>query len=214
MRADPRNNNGDENHPRRRAPPALHARVGDGGGAVGRAEGEARADGRRLDGEAGAHTSTAHADHHHSKGTPSRPIPLQAGVGGVAGFVGGYLVKYSQALHAHCTFAACSLHGSHSAHGRCALTSALTQRTPRTQRLTSLSVMLLLISHRMSCSMRASSAASLPVANPNPKPKPKPIDLRLGLSLGLCLSLTPTPTLTLTLSLTRWRVCAGLLGHG
>ena len=192
-----------EFRPRRRAPPALHAWVGEGGGAVGRAEGEARADGRRLDGEAGAHTSTAHADHHHSKGTPSRPIPLQAGVGGVAGFVGGYLVKYSQALHAHCTFAACSLHGS-----------PLTQRTPHTQRLTSLSVMLLLISHRMSCSMRASSAASLPVANPNPKPKPKPIDLRLGLSLGLCLSLTPTPTLTLTLTLTRWRVCAGLLGHG
>ena len=57
-----------------------------------------------------------------AKAHPSRPIPLQAGVGGVAGFVGGYLVKYSQALHAHCTFAACSLHGrtfaacSHSAH--------------------------------------------------------------------------------------------------
>jgi len=57
-------------------------------------------------------TYAASSDHRRSEGTPSCPIPLQAGVGGVAGFVGGYLAKYSQArqhVHVHCASAACCM---------------------------------------------------------------------------------------------------------
>ena len=48
---------------------------------------------------------------HHAKAHHHAPPPLQAGVGGVAGFVGGYLVKYSQARkYVHCARAACTPH--------------------------------------------------------------------------------------------------------
>ena len=83
---------------------------------------------------------------------PNPHIPLQAGVGGVVGLVGGYLAKQTQAASMHT--AALHVH-------------------PRMRRLTALSARPLPPSCRMPCSTRASSAASLPVANPNPESEPR-----------------------------------------
>ena len=78
-------------------------------------------------------------------------IPLQAGVGGVVGLVGGYLAKQTQAA---------SMHTAHALHVH-----------PHTR--TTLHTRPLPPSRRMPCSTRASSAASLPVASPNPESEPR-----------------------------------------
>ena len=97
-------------------PPTLHIWRGARGAAIHWAEDEARADGRRLDGKAGMSTSTAHGSSTAPHASSVQVCLLQAGVGGVAGFVGGYLVKYSQALHVHCTRSLHTLHYRHSSH--------------------------------------------------------------------------------------------------
>ena len=185
-----------EFRPRRRAPPALHAWFSDSGGAVHRAEGEARADGRRLDGEAGAHTSTAHAansNHMHTT-TPildhtcrrlrpphdimPRPTAKASCEGtpscptptaGGCGWRGGLRGRLSRQVLAGpevCTLRTRCMYTTRAPHSLCVRTHV--------RRLTALSVMPLPTSRRMSCSTHASSAASLPVASPNPIPNPNP----------------------------------------
>ena len=181
---------------RRRAPPALHAWFSDSGGAVHRAEGKARADGRRLDGEAGAHTSTAHAansNHMHTT-TPildhtcrrlrpphdimPRPTAKASCEGtpscptptaGGCGWRGGLRRRLSRQVLAGlevCTLRTRCVYTTRASHSLCVRTHV--------RRLTALSVMPLPTSRRMSCSTHASSAASLPVASPNPIPNPNP----------------------------------------